>query len=213
MPGVARRAISVWTAIMEMWWATTSCSSRAIRARSPRVACSSRVASMACRDAARTAVRLRALRAAVPATATATASWATRPPPVGRWPVARVRRVAAVMVAAAAGRWRRAAASGTVDPTASSSTAGRSAEEPSPSAATSATASSPRSAPPAGGQRSRTALAWLTAPLSRQPGRLASPLAGHFGVPRGRDRPGRRVPVAEEVRTAPWRDDAAVSAS
>ena len=42
MPGVVSRAVSACTAIIEMWWATTSCSSRAIRARSPRALCSSR---------------------------------------------------------------------------------------------------------------------------------------------------------------------------
>ena len=41
MPGVVSRAVSACTAIIEMWWATTSCSSRAIRARSPRAVCSS----------------------------------------------------------------------------------------------------------------------------------------------------------------------------
>ena len=41
-PGVVSRAVSACTAIIEMWCATTSCSSRAIRARSPRATCSSR---------------------------------------------------------------------------------------------------------------------------------------------------------------------------
>ena len=41
MPGVASRAVSAWTAIIDMWCATTSCSSRAMRARSPRAMCSS----------------------------------------------------------------------------------------------------------------------------------------------------------------------------
>ncbi|MEU7694659.1 hypothetical protein [Microbispora hainanensis] len=39
MPGTATRAVSACTATMEMWWATTSCSSRAMRARSPRAVC------------------------------------------------------------------------------------------------------------------------------------------------------------------------------
>ena len=34
MPGVVSRAVSAWTAIIDTWWATMSCSSRAIRARS-----------------------------------------------------------------------------------------------------------------------------------------------------------------------------------
>ena len=46
MPGVVSRAVSACTAIIEMWCATTSCSSRAIRARSPRAVCSSRVPAM-----------------------------------------------------------------------------------------------------------------------------------------------------------------------
>ena len=34
MPSVVRRAVSACTATIETWWATTSCSSRAMRARS-----------------------------------------------------------------------------------------------------------------------------------------------------------------------------------
>ena len=46
IPGVVSRAVSACTAIMEMWWATTSCRSREMRARSPRAVCSSRVLAM-----------------------------------------------------------------------------------------------------------------------------------------------------------------------
>ena len=42
IPAVVRRAVSAWIAIVETWWATTSCSSRAIRARSSSAACSAR---------------------------------------------------------------------------------------------------------------------------------------------------------------------------
>ena len=42
-PGVVSRPVSASTAIIEMWCATTSCSSRAIRARSPRAVCATSV--------------------------------------------------------------------------------------------------------------------------------------------------------------------------
>ncbi len=76
IPGVASRAVSACTAIIEMWCATTSCSSRAMRARSPRAVCSSRVPATACRAALCTSASLRA-RCAIPARAAAGASAAS----------------------------------------------------------------------------------------------------------------------------------------
>ena len=54
-----------------MWWATTSCSSRAILARSPRAACSSRLPARDCSDARRAAAsaRERPVLPTMPATA------------------------------------------------------------------------------------------------------------------------------------------------
>ena len=51
IPGVVSRAVSACTEIMEMWWATTSCSSREMRARSPRAVCSSTVSAITWRVA------------------------------------------------------------------------------------------------------------------------------------------------------------------
>ena len=76
IPGVASRAVSACTAIMEIWCATTSCSSRAIRARSPRAVCSSRVPAMTCRAWLCASASLRARRA-IPARAAAGASAAS----------------------------------------------------------------------------------------------------------------------------------------
>ena len=77
MPGVVSRADSACTAIMEMWWATTSCSSREMRARSPRAVCSSRLPAMTCRAALCATASLRARRA-IPAQAATGASEASR---------------------------------------------------------------------------------------------------------------------------------------
>ena len=46
-PGIVSRPVSACTAIIEMWCATTSCSSLAIRARSPRAVCATRVSASA----------------------------------------------------------------------------------------------------------------------------------------------------------------------
>ena len=69
-------AVSACTAIMEMWWATTSCSSRDIRARSPRAVFWSRVSVMTC-WAARCAWASACARLALPAQAAAGASEAS----------------------------------------------------------------------------------------------------------------------------------------
>src|SRR5580704_8650035 len=76
IPGVASRAVSACTAIMEIWCATTSCSSRAMRARSPRAVCSTRVPAMTCRAVLCASASLRA-RCAIPVRAAAGASEAS----------------------------------------------------------------------------------------------------------------------------------------
>ncbi len=82
MPGVVSRAVSARTAIMEMWCATTSCSSRTIRARSPRARCSVSVwvstvrasSSPVCERPARTAIPAPAAIGTPEASSTAQAS-------------------------------------------------------------------------------------------------------------------------------------------
>ena len=74
-PASVSRAVSACTEIIEMWWATTSCSSRAIRARSPRAVCSSELpadSSTAARG--RRAASRAARRPTQPAPATSAAS-------------------------------------------------------------------------------------------------------------------------------------------
>ncbi len=91
IPGVVSRALSACTATMEMWWATTSWSSRAMRARSPRAVCSISVWAMTSRAALFSIASFRT-RAAIPVRAAAGASEASstvRTPlsePMGRAP-------------------------------------------------------------------------------------------------------------------------------
>src|ERR1700729_2924475 len=78
---ITTRAAPAWTPIMLTWWATTSCSSRAIRTRSSNTACSACVA----RDSATSAcsARARTARPATQATAKSTGmntSWSTECP-------------------------------------------------------------------------------------------------------------------------------------
>jgi hypothetical protein len=85
MPGVVSRAVSAWTATIETWWATTSCSSRAIRARSWVAACSRSVSVIACRVASRSASAWPRWRRASPsswAAITSTAITAAGMPPL-----------------------------------------------------------------------------------------------------------------------------------
>ena len=79
MPGVVSRAVSAWIEIIEMWCATTSCSSRAILARSPRAACSSRLPARYSSDARRAAdsARERAVLPTIPATVVSVSRTAT----------------------------------------------------------------------------------------------------------------------------------------
>ena len=69
-PGVVSRAVSACTATMEIWCATTSCSSLAIRARSPRAVCASIVSASASPAAVLVRASRRA-RTAIPAPAAA----------------------------------------------------------------------------------------------------------------------------------------------
>ena len=77
-PGVVSRAVSAWTAITETWCATTSCSSRAMRARSSMTTWSRCVSAIASRVASRSAIAWLRCRRESPRTCAPTASTSRR---------------------------------------------------------------------------------------------------------------------------------------
>ncbi len=196
MPGTASRAVSACTEIIEMWWATTSCSSRAMRARSPRAVCSSSVLWNARREASSAAARARRRatrrRTSSVQTAASATSAATAAPPCRTHAAA----AATVIAAAAAVIRSRARASGSVAHT--STTIARDGTAPEPCVRRTASAAPAAARPaPAAGHSARPSISPTDAIVAR---------------PAARRRPSRGgcpVPRPPPAKTPPRRDDPA----